>query len=344
MFIDSLTTFHSSPVEGKMLYYCKNSYLWKYNITTRAKTKVASVPFDCTPILLAKDEFFLKDSYNNLYYLGCKKIGKPFKKQRIEFKPYKICDSPSNHLSVGSYRNEQNNIDLYFTNHYETNNFFTFTFSPGKMDSSDDVFVDRGLHGYELRKPDDKMDSGMFFADIDNDGDMDAVCTALRGKSLLYENIGDDRFIDITEEMNFDLKGLINSVWWGDLNRDGLLDIVTSDQMGQVFILLNQGYFRFKEITQKTNIPNTLKNYNTALADMDNDGDLDLFLFSFYDPICYFENKETRPASKAPLFVDISEQSPQLTTRFDFFTQSMSFGDYDNDGDLDLFLAKGYHP
>ena len=343
-FVDSFPLFPTGPHEDMKVYYWKDEILWSYDIATRERAKIASVPFSCIPTFLGENEFLLQDNDNTVYYLGKRAIGKPIKKQQIEFILYSAGQNPSQHFGVSSYWNRQKGIDLYFTNLYETNNFYTFEFSKNDVGYKD-VLLNRQLIGYEKANvPEDTLDLGVFFADIDNDGDQDAVCAALRGRSLLYENLGDDKFMDITEEMHFPLDGRFYSVGWNDWNGDGLLDAVGGDITGPLHFLLNEGYFRFRDVTPLTGIPDTLKHYSSALADMDNDGDSDLFLYNVYGLIRYFENEGVQATSKLPLFVDVSARSPQLTTRFDFFTQSMAFGDYDNDGDLDLFLANRASP
>lgn len=336
--IDSLSVFTSDFYEDAKIYYWKNNKIWQYNIITQKKKPIASVPFVCQQIYkIGKNDFFLLDQYTNVYYLGNKNIGEHYIKNRAEFLVDIFSYPPSYHFSVSSYKNENNKIDLYFTHLHEKNNFFTFNYSANKLQYKDKL-LDRKLLGFN------KTDNGTFFADIDNDMDMDAICTGFFDKSLLYENIGNDIFRDITEETNFKLDGRIGSVWWGDLNRDGLLDAVTGNYNGNIHIFINNDYFRLKDITDKTGIPDTLKHYFVAMSDIDNDGDLDLFLFGPHGPIRYFRNVKVDPETKIPKFEEISNLSPELTTRFDFYTQSIAFGDYDNDGDIDLFLANRKSP
>jgi len=71
-----------------------------------------------------------------------------------------------------------------------------------------------------------------------------------------------------------------------------------------------------------------------AFADMDGDGDLDLFLGGIYgDPSKIYENRgDCR-------FVDVTASSPDIVAMIAPHTLSAGFGDYDLDGDLDMFLT-----
>jgi len=341
--VDSLTPFPSGPNKELCLFYWENEGLWMYDIETSERIKIAFIPFECHPISIGQNDFFLQGKDKRIYYLGERKIGAPYKKPHVEFTMHPLTKSPSRHLGVSTFRNTEQKIDLYLTNLYETNNFLALEFDRNGLNRRD-VLFDRQLVGYGRSVPEDTLDSGIYFVDLDNDNDLDAVCAALRGKSLIYENIGGDEFRDITDETNFNLMGRIRSIWWGDLNCDGHVDAVTGDYMGSVHILLNDGYFRFREVTHQTGIPDTLTHHHVALSDMDNDGDLDLFLFGVFGPVLYFEHTGLQESNNIPFFKNVSERSPQLTQRFDFYTQSMAFGDYDNDGDVDLFLANRSGP
>ncbi|HEY5666075.1 MAG TPA: CRTAC1 family protein [Gammaproteobacteria bacterium] len=71
-----------------------------------------------------------------------------------------------------------------------------------------------------------------------------------------------------------------------------------------------------------------------AFADMDGDGDLDLFVGGIYDdPNKIYENRG------GCLFSDVTSNSPDIENMLASATVSAGFGDYDLDGDLDMFLT-----
>ena len=71
-----------------------------------------------------------------------------------------------------------------------------------------------------------------------------------------------------------------------------------------------------------------------AFADMDGDGDLDLFVGGIYDdPSKIYENQGNC------VFTDVTSNSPDIEQMIAEHTISAGFGDYDLDGDLDMFLT-----
>jgi hypothetical protein len=96
----------------------------------------------------------------------------------------------------------------------------------------------------------------------------------------------------------------------------------------------------FEDVAEQAGVANTRpdgrndRHSGPAFADLDGDGDLDLFLGGLHDdPSRIYENQgDCR-------FVDVTENSPEIVNMLASHTMSASFGDYDLDGDLDMFLT-----
>ncbi|MBM4178208.1 MAG: hypothetical protein FJ211_02605 [Ignavibacteria bacterium] len=123
----------------------------------------------------------------------------------------------------------------------------------------------------------------------------------------------------------------------GDLDNDGLQDIVfTSTQQG-IRYYKNLGGLRFRDETIKANllISDSLQNTGVLIADLNGDGLLDVYISRRYSKNRVFINRGQAR------FEDVTETSP-LGVRT--FTTQASQLDYDRDGDLDLLLVNSGEP
>ncbi|MCK6695849.1 MAG: VCBS repeat-containing protein, partial [Thermoanaerobaculia bacterium] len=189
-----------------------------------------------------------------------------------------------------------------------------------------------------LDSPDDESYSPIW-GDYDNDGDMDLyVCNG--EKNRLYENQGEGSFQDITEAAG--VGGLFHTenAAWGDFDNDGFLDLYLANTNTQPNILYqNLGAGRFTEFTLSPIINDAGEGFAAAWGDYDNDGDLDLFLAraGYREHFLegrgqvnrLFENQEGT-------FVDIAAAAGVADS---LIATAAIWGDYDNDGFLDIFVA-----
>lgn len=125
----------------------------------------------------------------------------------------------------------------------------------------------------------------------------------------------------------------------GDINNDGLLDIFFTANMQPNKLYLNLGNMKFKDITLDANPllagrPGGWKT-GVTMADVNGDGLLDIY-------VCYsgIVNDDTR---RNQLFINkgnlkFEEEAKQYGLDDKSFSTQAAFFDYDNDGDLDMFL------
>jgi len=171
------------------------------------------------------------------------------------------------------------------------------------------------------------------WGDFDSDGDLDILAvgatipqTEYDPISCIYENIGNDTFVELSE---LDLPGVYHGIAkWGDYNNDGLLDIVMAGHE-QTAIFKNNGSNQFSELSGLS-LPYVFQTGQAEWGDYDNDGDLDLF-FAGYDGGSI--GKLYRNEGNDTFVVD-SSSVIKGTHR-----GSIKWGDYDSDGDIDLAIA-----
>jgi len=122
-----------------------------------------------------------------------------------------------------------------------------------------------------------------------------------------------------------------NGIAAGDVDGDGLIDIYLVNQLGGNELWKNLGGGKFRNITEEAGVVVKGKiSVSASFADIDNDGDLDLYVTTVRGGNVLFENDGKGH------FRDISKASG-----LDYVGHSSSavFFDYDNDGLLDLFLV-----
>ena len=129
---------------------------------------------------------------------------------------------------------------------------------------------------------------GACAADFDNDGDLDLFFVSDSTAVQLYENDGHGYFTDVSArtglgflEFQF-LSGVPEkSIAIGDLDNDGYLDLiltVSGRELEQNFVLRNDHGVRFVDATESFGIGKPYVK-GTILADVDDDGDLDVFAY-----------------------------------------------------------------
>ncbi|MGE5499469.1 MAG: FG-GAP-like repeat-containing protein [Syntrophothermus sp.] len=174
------------------------------------------------------------------------------------------------------------------------------------------------------------------FADVDNDGDLDIYTTCEYGSNRLYLNNGAGYFKDITQEAGLTTAGGGMGAVFGDVNGDGLADIYLTNwaQANKLYLNVSsqkQGV-RFSDITEWSGTggdPFTKSN-GAVLADIDNNGTLDLFVTNRgLSNRLYINNGQGR-------FKDITAAAIEIDTMLSY---GAAIDDFNNDGWQDIYVA-----
>jgi hypothetical protein len=212
-------------------------------------------------------------------------------------------------------------LDLFVSDHWGGNNLFytnngdgTFT----KITSGD--IVNDGGHSM-----------GSSWVDYDNDGDLDLfVANAGNQKDFLYANDGSGTFTKITTSNIVKDTLETNSCSWADFDSDGDLDLfVTCYNANRYYT--NNGDGSFTEITSGGIVDDYAASHGCSAGDFDNDGDLDLFIANSYNQDNLLYRNDGNNIFYWIITGDIVHDGGDSV--------SSSWGDYDNDGDLDLFVT-----
>jgi tetratricopeptide (TPR) repeat protein len=209
-----------------------------------------------------------------------------------------------------------------------------------------------GLHGCGM---------GAAWGDYDGDGDLDLLVTRL-GRNVLFRNDGGGHFTDVSEKTGVGAhEGFWSSAAWGDYDRDGDLDLVVagyvkyrydtelagkgSQQYEAVvpftlnpssyppernLLLRNDGGV-FHDVAPQAGVENlTGRSLSAAWADFDGDGWPDLYVANDISDNAMYRNLGNGR------FEDVSHAAWVADYRG---AMGLGIGDWDNDGDLDIFIA-----
>jgi tetratricopeptide (TPR) repeat protein len=191
------------------------------------------------------------------------------------------------------------------------------------------------------------------FADLDQDGD-DDLYVVLWGRNRLFRNEGNGTFTDVTEASGTGDRGNGNCVLPFDYDNDGLLDLLVCNYFPDVdlqklehtrimhdsfeaarnggadVLYRNLGGMRFEETAHRLQLDDRGWSLDAAISDIDNDGDLDLYIAND------FGQDKVFLANGDGTFTDVTEKAIGRET---FKGMNIDFGDFNNDGFTDGYVA-----
>jgi hypothetical protein len=158
-------------------------------------------------------------------------------------------------------------------------------------------------------------------------------------RDILYRNKGDGTFTDVTAEAGVLNEGRAMGVAAGDYDNDGWVDILVANDAMENYLYRNRGDGTFVDVAMDAGVAfsangDASSSMGADFGDFDNDGDLDLLI-----PDMAYNNLYLNLGSgffdDVTAFVGLAEASGQ------FVSWSGDFGDFDNDGYLDLLISNG---
>ncbi|MCB1233609.1 MAG: VCBS repeat-containing protein, partial [Verrucomicrobiae bacterium] len=153
------------------------------------------------------------------------------------------------------------------------------------------------------------------------------------------------RFPNIAADAGADTFSLSGGAIADDFNGDGAIDLVVSvwDARENTRLFLNDGKGRFTDRTEAANLTGMMGGLNMKQADFDNDGDLDILVMrgawlgkNGRHPNSLLRNEGVDSAG-VPVFRDVAPLAGLTAANYPVL--SGDWADFDNDGDLDLYLG-----
>jgi hypothetical protein len=204
------------------------------------------------------------------------------------------------------------------------------------------VSIDTGAISLDLNR----YSRGINWVDIDGDGDLDIFVSCENNQNeLMYKNNGGGFFTKITNTSPVTDQGNSWSASWGDYDNDGDLDVFVANWGNQKNSLFrNDGNFNFTKVTNVTIVNENGYFACSGWGDFDNDGDLDMFVTQAYKT----PNSPLKNNLYKNMLIETGNPTFEKITSGDIvndagYSYGFSWCDWDEDGDLDLFVAKTYN-
>ena len=227
--------------------------------------------------------------------------------------------------SWGDFNNDSY-VDLYVTNSAGTKKNYLY------KNNGDGTFLK--ITDGDMVNDNDSTRS-VNWVDYDMDGDADIFVTnEAYQHERLYRNNGDETFTSITDNALVNDGGSTMSSSWGDIDNDGDLDVFLANDQGNDALFRNEGDNVFTKLSSDIVCNNGGNSFGSNFADIDNDGDLDLFVTNSFwggpwNNFLYLNDG-------SGVFTEVTTD---VTTTDTGWSYGNAFGDYDKDGDMDLIVA-----
>lgn len=265
-----------------------------------------------------------------------------------------------NECSIGATWFDYDNdsyLDFYVGNFLEFDPEYKYYYAPdgfpGPMayDAQKDVLYHNNGDG-TFEDVTDKMGivdidgraMGVGSADIDDDGWVDIYVANDHTLNYLWYNEGGKRFTDrgVMSGTAFSQSGeatVSMSVDYADFNDDGLLDMfVSDDTYCALYENLGNGLFADRGISSNISMAAAqFVGWSSSFIDYDNDSDVDIFKTNGALKHLYGQEDQMFRNEGNGKFRDISLELGEHFHR-ELVGRGACMGDYDNDGDLDIFI------
>jgi len=213
------------------------------------------------------------------------------------------------------------------------------------VNNGNGTFIDaRATSGIKKENPDTGSWDGFAFGDYDGDGKLDLIIVEppYQGgphqddptRNILYKGQGNGTFVYVSAAAGLELaRNYGECAFWVDYDNDGKLDLFVKNNVlvESVNVLYhNNGNGTFTEVLNAGGLANVAGDV-CSFADYDNDGFMDVAFSGDTNESLYRNNGNGT-------FTDVTDSAGLIPRQN---SQAIAWGDYNNDGLLDLYISRG---
>jgi Ca2+-binding RTX toxin-like protein len=229
-----------------------------------------------------------------------------------------VGDTGNGHSSILNDFDNDGDIDIYLVNQNQANILYRNNGNSTFTDITASAGVGVSNNSY-----------GATWGDYDNDGDYDIYIAISGSNNILYLNNGNNTFTDVATAVGVADAGQGRSAVWADYDGDNDVDLYVANQ-GANILYRNNGNNTFTDVTAIAGVGDTSSILSAAWVDYDGDADLDLYLANHNQPNILYRNDGNGTFTNSTATSGVSHTGNE---------RGVSWGDYDNDGDLDLYIV-----
>jgi hypothetical protein len=171
-----------------------------------------------------------------------------------------------------------------------------------------------------------------------------------RNRCRLYHNQGDGTFRNVAAAAGVTNERCAKGSGWGDYDGDGRLDLFVSNMGQECRLYRNQGDGTFRDVAPALGVTGPSFSFACWFWDFDNDGLLDLYVNDYRarvaEVLCSTLGLKIERSSRPHLYRNLGSGGFREVSREVGLDRAMApmgsnFGDFDNDGFLDIYLGTG---
>lgn len=224
--------------------------------------------------------------------------------------------------SFGDFDND-GDLDLYVANRHNQKNFLYRNQGAGVFEK---ITIGEIVN--------DKYSStSISWVDVNNNGYLDLFAANRNDEpNSLYINNGSGGFEKLKSGAIVEDQEDTRACVWSDFDNDGDQDLLAGNAKQLNSIYINNGNLNFTKLNEVAPLMEKDYTYGVSAQDVNNDGFLDLFVANLYEPNVLLINNGDATFTKTTEGDIVNDKG---------HSKGLVWQDFDNDGDLDLFVSNG---